>query len=164
MTDRLRGLWLVFKDPSRSNLFHAVHLCYNDGSSMWHCDLTYSSNSDQVSIPFELSSGVEVVNHKNSRDIIELMRQVFRKVKLPSVLDTGTSTSSSKWMLSKSSKPKVDDPWSLLVCMKIETKIKEQLSKHEQVYSIQNISETPRVQRYDHISMTLYIITYYYLY
>ena len=153
---RLIGLWLIFKDPNKSNQFHAIHFYYYDSDDEnlcnWHSDSEYldrSTNLLMYSIPFE-SSSTEINIHKNSNDIIKLMRHIFHdihKVNLPTLLDTNTTTMFN-------SNDKNDDPWSLLVCMKLENEIiREKLHDHEARYYTLRPKINNRVNRYDRTSI-----------
>ena len=153
MVNKLLGLWLVFKDPTKSNLFHAIHFYYNDTDSKWHSDLDYGNN-ELVSIPFEATSSEVSTHQQHSRDIIEIMKRVLPNVNLSAVLDTNTDTNTSSSCISKSklfssySKSKSDDPWSLLVCMKIGNKVKQKLFYHEEKYYKERPKVNDKVCRY----------------
>jgi hypothetical protein len=140
--DRILGVWLVFKDPKKSNQFHAIHFYFNDSDGNWHYDRNYgkdSSNNQLMTIAFESSSG-EVSLHKNSRDLIEMMKSIFEKrVSLPPLLD------SSK-------------PWSLLVCMSLDKKTKVKLVNHEEEYYKERPKVNDKVCRYHHISTLIFKI------
>jgi hypothetical protein len=157
MVNRLLGLWLVFKDPTKSNLFHAIHFYYNDSDSKWHSDRNYGvdrNNNELISIPFEATSSEVSTHQQHSRDIIEIMKRVLPNVNLSAVLDTNTNTNTSTGCISKSklfssySKTKSDDPWSLLVCMKLGNKVKQKLFDHEEKYYKMRPKVNDKVVRY----------------